>query len=768
MDRQPFFSPLRIATFVVVLSIALTLALIPIEPEQSVPHLGEIANIDIRAPADLQFESDILTQRAQDAAAAVVPTFVTTDGNVGLNQTAALERLLARIDGVRSDPDFSSEERADALAQVPGLSLDPRGQVLTLGFAAAQWALVRAAATALLTGLFESNILDEDVDDLRQALPDRIEITLAPTQEEVLVAIVAPLIAANVVVDAVAMADARDAAIAAVPPVLCTFAAGEIVFSGGAPVGGADLAAHCALPNTIDSDTLSSDELDAIAIAALPLLAPGGGGLPADELMAVLLLAVAVAATVATYLALTHPPAVSSDRRLLLVGALVVIAALAARWYFPAVLPDEQDKSLELILPLAAVAVLAAALLETTLALILAILVAGLAGFAATVHPDFALGEAPVGAQALRPAAVFLFAGIAGVFASSRVERVTQYALVGALVGGVMFLVGLSFWLLDPDRAAAGLGWLAAASALAALFTGVVTIGAFTFLGTAFGITTRLQLLELAQLTQPLLRRLQEEAPGTFHHSLLVATMAERAAGQIDAHPLLVRVGAFYHDIGKLAQPHMYIENQAEGSNLHDDLDPRESARVIQEHVRWGVELARRQRLPERVRDFIPEHHGTRLVTYFYRKAAQIDPAIDAALFTYGGPRPRSRETAIVMLADSCEAVVRSSRNREPEVIDALVDGVVSERLAERQLDDSDLTLRHLRLIGDSFKVTLRGVYHPRIEYPAPTAAERRRYPAAPLPQDLGAAPAPTSDQPVDGGALPELHRPGPHEAEAS
>ena len=768
MDRHPFFSPLRIATFVVVLSIALTLALIPIEPEQPVPHLGEIANIDIRAPADLQFESDVLTQRAQEAAAAIVPSFVTTDGNVGLNQTAALERLLARIDGVRSDPDFSSEARADALAQVPGLLLDPRGQVLTLGFADAQWALVRAAATALLTGLFQSNILDEDVDDLRRTLPDRIEITLAPTQEEVLVAIVAPLVAANVVVDAVAMADARDAAIAAVPPVLCAFAAGEIVFSAGVPVGGADLASHCALPSTIDSSALSSDELDAIALAALPLLAPGGGGVPGDDLMAVLLLAVAVAATVATYLALTHPPAVSSDRRLLLVGALLVIAALAARWYFPAVLPGEQDKALELILPLAAVAVLAAALLETTLALILATLVAGLAGFAATVHPDFGLGEAPVGAQALRPAAVFLFAGIAGVFASSRVEWVTQYALVGALVGGVIFLVGLSFWLLDADRAASGLGWLAAASALAALFTGVVTIGAFTFLGTAFGITTRLQILELAQLTQPLLRRLQEEAPGTFHHSLLVATMAERAAGQIDAHPLLVRVGAFYHDIGKLAQPHMYIENQAEGSNPHDDLDPRQSARVIQEHVRWGVELARRQRLPERVRDFIPEHHGTRLVTYFYRKAARNDPAIDAALFTYGGPRPRSRETAIVMLADSCEAVVRSSRNRESEVIDALVDGVVSERLAERQLDDSDLTLRHLRLIGDSFKVTLRGVYHPRIEYPAPTAAERRRYPAAPLPQDLGAAPAPTSDQPVDGSALPDLRRRGPHEAETS
>jgi putative nucleotidyltransferase with HDIG domain len=279
-----------------------------------------------------------------------------------------------------------------------------------------------------------------------------------------------------------------------------------------------------------------------------------------------------------------------------------------------------------------------------------------------------------------------------------------------------------------------------------------------TTLGLLFGITTRLQLLELAQLTQPLLRRLQEEAPGTFHHCLLVATMGERAATEIDADALLVRVGAYYHDIGKLAQPHMYIENQADGANPHDSLDPKESAVLIQDHVYRGIELARQERLPLQVRAFVPEHHGTRLVTYFYRKAARLDPQIDPADFTYSGPRPQSRETAIVMMADSCEAVVRSSQQRDLETIDRLIDAVINERLGEHQFDDCDLTLRQLRTIGSSFKVTLRGVYHPRIEYPEPTDDERRRTRRS-VRHDVSAAPAPVGQAPVDGSDLPPLPR---------
>ena len=255
----------------------------------------------------------------------------------------------------------------------------------------------------------------------------------------------------------------------------------------------------------------------------------------------------------------------------------------------------------------------------------------------------------------------------------------------------------------------------------------VITVGATVVLGVIFGVTTRIQLMELAQLSHPLLRELQEKAPGTFHHSVIVGNLAERAADLVGADSLLVRVGCYFHDIGKIAKPEYYIENQIDTSNPHDKLQPSASARLVSEHVRVGLQLTGRYRLPSRVRAFIPEHHGTRLVTYFYRKASAHDPTTDPEKFRYPGPKPQSKETAIVMLADSTEAVVRSSRDRSHERIGELVDGVIAERVTEGQFDECDLTMRDLRIIGESFKITLRGIYHPRIEYPSPTKAELQR-----------------------------------------
>jgi membrane-associated HD superfamily phosphohydrolase len=183
-------------------------------------------------------------------------------------------------------------------------------------------------------------------------------------------------------------------------------------------------------------------------------------------------------------------------------------------------------------------------------------------------------------------------------------------------------------------------------------------------------------------------------------------------------------------------------------------MTPLESARAIMQHVIGGVELARRERLPSRVQAFIPEHHGTRQVAYFYRKAAEDEPEVDPQQFTYPGPKPQSKETAIVMLADSTEATVRSATERSPERISEMVDAVIAERLTEGQLDDCDLTLKDIRTIADSFKATMRAVYHPRVQYPAPTAAEERRrmlrFPQLPQLQLPGAStpPAPTETRP--------------------
>jgi len=287
-------------------------------------------------------------------------------------------------------------------------------------------------------------------------------------------------------------------------------------------------------------------------------------------------------------------------------------------------------------------------------------------------------------------------------------------------------------------------------SALSGLLSAVIAIGGPVLLGPLFGMDTRMQLMALAQLNHPLLRKLQEEAPGTFHHSVIVGNLAERAADQIGADALLVRVGCYFHDIGKTLKPVYYIENQHDGASPYESLDPAASAQMVTDHVKGGVELARRHRVPERVRAFIPEHHGTRLVTYFYRKAAAADPKTDPEAFRYPGPKPQSRETAIVMMADSVEAVVRSSRDRSPERIEALVRAVIKERVAEGQFDECPLTLGDLKVIGDSFVGTLRGVYHARIDYPKPMVGEKSTIASA-----LSAPP--TLPAPMDGTAPPSV-----------
>jgi putative nucleotidyltransferase with HDIG domain len=350
---------------------------------------------------------------------------------------------------------------------------------------------------------------------------------------------------------------------------------------------------------------------------------------------------------------------------------------------------------------------------------------------------------------------VFLLGGLAGIFAVHRAERMSRYLVAGGVVAVVSFTVLLSFWLLSGDRQADEPAWMIVASGLGGLLSAVVVVGATVVLGLMFGITTRMQLMELAQLNHPLLRRLQEQASGTFHHSVIVGNLAERAADLVGADSLLVRVGCYFHDIGKVAKPVYYIENQVHGENPHDKLSPAASAKVVADHVSTGIELAKRHRVPALVRAFIPEHHGTRLVTYFFRKAAADDATTDPAKFRYPGPRPQSRETAIVMLADSVEAVVRSSRDRSAERIDSLVEAVIAERVAEGQLEECDLTLRDLKTIADSFKGTLRGVYHPRIDYPAPMAPERAAVGAVGHPLEPLAGP-------MDGTAPPlEVERPG-------
>jgi hypothetical protein len=295
-----------------------------------------------------------------------------------------------------------------------------------------------------------------------------------------------------------------------------------------------------------------------------------------------------------------------------------------------------------------------------------------------------------------------------------RSEMWVSIAIIAAAATLVAVAHGLSTSRPIVEVAQAGLAITGNATVSALLAVGFLWV--FELLT---GITTDQTLLEWADPTRPLLRRLSMEAPGTYAHTINVANLAEAAANEIDANGLLCRVGVLYHDVGKMLKPHYFVENQPDGRNPHDKLKPATSASIVREHVTEGVRLARDAKVPEIVTRFITEHHGTQRIGFFYEKALEeAEEEIDATRFSYPGPKPQTRETALVMLADSCESAARAMQDPTPERVRELIDTVVAGKMADGQLDEAPLTLGEIARVKDQFVKILGGVVHRRIEYP--------------------------------------------------
>ena len=289
------------------------------------------------------------------------------------------------------------------------------------------------------------------------------------------------------------------------------------------------------------------------------------------------------------------------------------------------------------------------------------------------------------------------------------------------------------------------------------MISSALTLAGFYVLGGLFGIVTILQLQDLSRLDHPLLRELLRLAPGTYHHSIMVANLAEQAAERIGANSTLVRVSAFYHDVGKTARPPFFVENQ-EGMDPHATLDPFTSARIVINHVADGIALARQHRLPFRVQDIIAEHHGTRPVKSFYRKAQEAageGVEIDIRAFRYPGPRPRSREAAIVMLADAIDATSTALRPNTERAIEKLVNTIIEEDVLEGQLNECELSMGDIEQLRASFIETLKGRFHVRVQYPGNELMMAENLPefALPAPQ---ARPLEQLPRTTNRSALPE------------
>ncbi|WP_419860478.1 HD family phosphohydrolase [Candidatus Palauibacter sp.] len=362
------------------------------------------------------------------------------------------------------------------------------------------------------------------------------------------------------------------------------------------------------------------------------------------------------------------------------------------------------------LVPIALAGFLAAALFDSLLGLVVVSTIAGIL----MGQPYFSGLAAPM---------VTVAGGVTAAFAVHTIRTRSQSWVLVALitaayVGAGLLLVLTGHFALGEMGTTAALGFLNAT-----VCTGLgVGIG-LPLLETFTGRTTEASLLELSDMNRPLLRRLAREAPGTYAHSINVANLVEAACEAIGADSLQGRVGVYYHDIGKLERPQYFIENQPRGLNPHDRLTPWQSAEILRDHVRHGLAMAEEARLPEVVKDFIREHHGTQLIRYFLEKARRDGVAeVDPSDFAYPGPKPQSRETGVAMLADAVEAASRVLSNPSPERIRALIDRLVQDRIDYGELDDCPLTYRDLRIVKREFAHVLTGLYHHRIDYPQPAA----------------------------------------------
>ena len=337
---------------------------------------------------------------------------------------------------------------------------------------------------------------------------------------------------------------------------------------------------------------------------------------------------------------------------------------------------------------------------------------------------------------------ISLISGFTAVYLTLQVRRRGQLIRAGVGVGLAIWLSSLSFGMIGPinlfppmDNDWGMIGLQSALTLGNGIITAMIVGGALPMLEHLFQITTDVSWLELSDLNHPLLRRMTIEAPGTYHHSLVVANLAEAAAEKIGANATLCRVCSYFHDVGKLVKPDYFTENMNFERNPHDDLAPSMSALIIIAHVKEGVDLALKNKLNQRIIDIIQEHHGTSLVYYFYQRAIQQQedaraggkimnireediPEVQEESFRYSGPKPQTKESAIVSLADIVESASRSLEKPTPQKIEQLVNELIEERIADGQLDECDLTLGELRVIAKRFRFTLMTMLHTRIAYP--------------------------------------------------
>jgi putative nucleotidyltransferase with HDIG domain len=641
---------------------------------------GDVAPQDLRAPADIQYVSDVLTGQARDAAErAVAPVYGAPDLSIGRSQTDQLTQFLQQISNIRdSDPEIAHEQKLGDLVALRDLALTIDSASMILGLSPERWDLLRTEAVTLLGRTMRSAIRTEDLDTVRQDLDSLVSFTLSEAEAALVVELVSPLVAANSFYSPELTEASRQVARDSVEPVTQSYLEGQAIVLRGQLV----------------TDVIFE------ALTQAGLVQPKD---PLYEYLGAAAVVIISSLLVALYFYRRQAVLLADLRGLLLLAGLFLVFLFSTRVIIP------NRTLLPYLIPVPAFALLVSALFGLERGMIFGLLMSVLAPYG---MPD---------SLALMP--YYILTSLCGVLAMGQARRVIHffYALIGIAGAGMAVVAGYRLAFTETDWV--GITTLCGAAVIYGIVSSALVLPLQYILAQFLGVTTPMQLLDISRPDGKLLNYFLQRAPGTYQHSLQVANLAEQAAERIGADALLTRVGALFHDVGKAVNPLFFVENQPHSQiNSHDDLPPNESAVAIIRHVTDGLELAQKYRLPTRLHDFIAEHHGTLITRYQYNRAVQMAGGdaskVDEEEYRYPGPSPRSKETALLMFADGVEARARAERPATEEEMRVIVRSVIETRQKDGQLNNTPLTQRDLSEIAEAFIATLQVTYHPRLDYP--------------------------------------------------
>jgi len=645
---------------------------------------GDVSPSDFQAPRNHNYISEVRTEEARlEAESAVVPVYALPEPSIARGQIERLRAALQYITLVRTDENSTPEQKAADIAALGDVKLKPETTESILALPPGRWEAIEQESLSVLEQVMRRTIREQELESVQRSIPSLVSLALPEEQALLVAELVTAFIVPNSVYSEDLTGAAKQSAREAVQPVVQEYKAGEIIVLRGQLISPAEFEALQQF-GLIEESSPWQDYAGAGALVAM------------------------LAAFVHLYFSRRRLPFLFEARSLILVALLFILFAVGARITIP------NRTVLPYAFPLAGLGLLVATLFGMETGIVFSIALALLVPY-----------DLP---NALDLTPYYLLSSLTGVLVLGNARRVWTFFRAGmaTAVAGTVMLMAFRFPFVQVDIIA--LLQLTGAAIFSGLAASSIALLLQYFLAQALGLTTALQLIEISRPDFPLLQFFLRHAPGTYQHSLQVANLAEQGAEAIGADGLLTRVGALFHDIGKAMNPMYFVENQSQDQvDTHEDVAPVEAAKAIISHVNDGIGLARKHRLPRRIDDFILEHHGTMVTRYQYNQAVEAAGGdaskVDKEQFRYPGPRPRSRETALLMLADGSEARARAERPGDEEAIRNIVRSTIEVAQKQGQLDETQLTLRDLSVITDVFVNVLRGTHHPRISYPKETPA---------------------------------------------